>query len=234
MQEFERLSSEPGVGDSHKGPLITGEKPIFSQITKTQMNSQIINQTQNNHGLLTGAHGPGNLSSPSNSRPQHPTGETPLRSRGTTPYRRNSASRGLDAPSGETPSRSRAMRALGQVSASLEALAGLPLPHPLPDPSINCFDTTRAPGSKANPRHANSLTPPGYHILALFCQPSWLGHPRHYTALCGKASVSSVTLCRPLSYDSRAAPSKEDGRTLEKGTDAYLAPARDDAVTSDQ
>jgi hypothetical protein len=29
-------------------------------------------------------------------------------------------------------------------------------------------------------------------------------------------------------------PSKEDGRTLEKGTDVDPAPARDDAVTSDQ
>jgi hypothetical protein len=37
-----------------------------------------------------------------------------------------------------------------------------------------------------------------------------------------------VTLCYPLSYGPCAAPSKEDGRTLEKGTDAYLAPAQDD------
>jgi hypothetical protein len=28
-------------------------------------------------------------------------------------------------------------------------------------------------------------------------------------------------------------PSKEDGRTLEKGMDAYPAPTRDDAVMSD-
>jgi hypothetical protein len=43
-----------------------------------------------------------------------------------------------------------------------------------------------------------------------------------------------VTLCCPLSYSPRAAPSKEDDGTLEKGTDAYLAPAQDDTVTSDQ
>jgi hypothetical protein len=42
--------------------------------------------------------------------------------------------RGLDAPSGETPPRSRAGRPLGQDSASLEALAGPPLLHPLPQP----------------------------------------------------------------------------------------------------
>jgi hypothetical protein len=43
-----------------------------------------------------------------------------------------------------------------------------------------------------------------------------------------------VTLCYPLSYGSCAAPSKEDGGTLEKGTGAYLAPAKDVVVTSDQ
>jgi hypothetical protein len=53
-------------------------------------------------------------------------------------------------------------------------------------------------------------------------------------ALCGKANVSSVTLCLPLSYGPNTAPSKEDGGTLERGTDARLAPARDDAVTSGQ
>jgi hypothetical protein len=47
------------------------------------------------------------------------------------------------------------------------------------------------------------------------------------------ASVSSETLCHPLSYDPHPAPSKEDGRALEKGTNACLAPTRDDAVTSD-
>jgi hypothetical protein len=52
--------------------------------------------------------------------------------------------------------------------------------------------------------------------------------------LCGKASINSVTLCCPLSYGRRTAPSKEDGGTLEKGMDACLAPAQDDAVTSDQ
>jgi hypothetical protein len=54
----------------------------------------------------------------------------------------------------------------------------------------------------------------------MFRQPSRLGHPRHRTALCGKADVSSETLCHPLSYDRRVAPSEEDGGTIEKGTDA--------------
>jgi hypothetical protein len=43
-----------------------------------------------------------------------------------------------------------------------------------------------------------------------------------------------VTLCRPLSYGRRTAPSKEDGRTLEWGGDAYSALAQDYVVMSDQ
>jgi hypothetical protein len=88
----------------------------------------------------------------------------------------------------------------------------------------------QAPKSKTNPRHAVPLTPPGNHIPALFHQPSRLGHPRHCAALCGEASVSSTTLCYPLSYSPHVAPSKEDGGALEKGTDAYVAPAQDGAA----
>jgi hypothetical protein len=40
------------VGDSHKGPLITGENPIFSQNNKTQTNQQTVNFTSCNHGLV--------------------------------------------------------------------------------------------------------------------------------------------------------------------------------------
>jgi hypothetical protein len=43
-----------------------------------------------------------------------------------------------------------------------------------------------------------------------------------------------MTLCYSLSYGPRAAPSKVDDGTLKKGTDACLALAKDDAVTSDQ
>jgi hypothetical protein len=43
-----------------------------------------------------------------------------------------------------------------------------------------------------------------------------------------------MTLCRPLSYGRRAAPSKEDGGTLEGGTDAYFTLAQDYVVTSGQ
>jgi hypothetical protein len=115
------------VGDSHKGPVINREKPISSQKIKTQTNSQIVNYTSRNHGLVTGAHDPRNLSGPSSGRSRHPSGETPPRSRGPVPYYRNSTSlegwtppqaklrlsRGLDAPSGETPPRSRSSRARG-------------------------------------------------------------------------------------------------------------------------
>jgi hypothetical protein len=43
-----------------------------------------------------------------------------------------------------------------------------------------------------------------------------------------------ATLYHPLLYGSRTAPPKEDGGALERGTDAHLAPAQDNAVTSDQ
>jgi hypothetical protein len=43
-----------------------------------------------------------------------------------------------------------------------------------------------------------------------------------------------VTLCYPLSYGPSAAPSKEDGGTLEKGMDACSAVTQDNVVTSDQ
>jgi hypothetical protein len=43
-----------------------------------------------------------------------------------------------------------------------------------------------------------------------------------------------VTLCHPLSYGRHAAPSKEGGGALEKGTDTCSALAQDNAVMSDQ
>jgi hypothetical protein len=94
----------------------------------------------------------------------------------------------------------------------------------------------QAPKSKTNQRHAVPLTPPGNHIPTLFRQPSQQGHPCHCTSLCGEASASPVTLCRPLSYGPHTAPSKEDGGTIERerGTDACPTPAQDNAVTSDQ
>jgi hypothetical protein len=56
----------------------------------------------------------------------------------------------------------------------------------------------------------------------------------HCTALCGKARVAYETLCHPLSYGRRAAPSKEDGGALEGGTDACSTLTQDHVVTSDQ
>jgi hypothetical protein len=134
--------------------------------------------------------------------------------------------RGPDAPSREILPRSR--------------LAWVPhlrpvTSHLLPNPSIKCSGTSWVPGSKANPRHTGSLTPPGNPTPAQFRRPPVLcGHPRHCTTLCGEASVNSVRLCRLFPYDWRAAPSKGDGRTLEKGTSTHPTPAQDGVVTSDQ
>jgi hypothetical protein len=70
-----------------------GKHPFLRKIIKSQTNSQIVNYTSRNHGLVTGgAHDPGNLSGPSSGRPRHPSGETPPRSRGPASYHRNSAS----------------------------------------------------------------------------------------------------------------------------------------------
>jgi hypothetical protein len=93
------------VGDSHKGPLITGEKPISSQNNRTQTNSQTVNYTSCNHVLVR-------VRSP---RPK-PCQE-PIKRTTSTPLERTSASldgrtppqanlrlaQGLAPPSGESP-----------------------------------------------------------------------------------------------------------------------------------
>jgi hypothetical protein len=191
---------------------------------------------------------------------QPPLSETPLRSRGTALHWQTSVSpegwtpprarfrltRGPDTPSGEVPPRSRAGRPpsgeapprsgakhpLEQGSASLEDLVGSLPPYLLPRQGHLMHWHFQAPRSKTNPRHAPDT--PGNHAPALFRQlPRW-GHPRHCAALCGVAGVSPVTLCRPLSYGWRAAPSKQDGGTLKGGTNAYSTLAQDCAVTSGQ
>jgi hypothetical protein len=96
--------------------------------------------------------------------------------------------RGLDSPSGEFPPRSRdpAPRSapLEGSSPSREAPPHLRPPVDLqhhtcfPDRSIKCSDASRVPGSKANPRHADPLTPPGNQIPTLFDQPALCSHPR--------------------------------------------------------
>jgi hypothetical protein len=158
-------------------------------------------------------------------RPIKRTASTPSRAdlrlaRGLGAPRANPhLAQGLGARSSESPPRSRARCPLGRISAPLEGevppranvcLARGACAHS-PDQGIKCSDTTRVPGSKANPRHAGPLTPPGNQIPVLFCQPSLSGHPWHCTGLCSEASVNSVTLCRPLPYDLRAAP-LEGGR----------------------
>jgi hypothetical protein len=164
----------------------------------------------------------------------------------TPPRARLRLARGPDAPSGGIPPRSRAGRSLGQDSALLEGRTpprvefrlarcsrGLAAPAPTPPTgAFNVMTQCRRPSQRRI--LVMPLTPPGNHILALFRQPSWSGHPRHCATLCGKAGVSSVTLCRPLSYGLHAAPSKEDDGTLERGTDAYPALALDDSMTSSQ
>jgi hypothetical protein len=115
------------------------------------------------------ARGPGTPSgeSPPRSRAGHPLGRISASLEGWSPPRANlRLARGPGAPSGESPPRSRPSRARGPCAYS-------------PDRSIKCSDATRAHKSKANPRHAGALTPPGNRIPALFRQPALCGHPQH-------------------------------------------------------
>jgi hypothetical protein len=194
--------------------------------------------------------GPTDLAAPAahqNNQPQPPSGETPLRPRSTCALTKPRLARGLGAPSGEVAPRSRAGRPLGWGSASLEgwtpprvrfrlARGSHGLAAPVPAPPTGAFNVLTHACAQVKDESAprRSSDTPGNHIPALFRRPSRWSHPRHCTTLCGKAAVSSVTLCHPLSYGRRATPSKEDGGTLEKGTDVCSALAQDNAVTSDQ
>jgi hypothetical protein len=59
-------------------------------------------------------------------------------------------------------------------------------------PSIQCSDT-------AGLHHDPDM--PGNHAPALFHRLPREDHPRHYTTLCGEASVSPVALWHLLLYD---------------------------------
>jgi hypothetical protein len=154
------------IGESHEGPLITRKNPFFFakmiiQTHKPQITPRIVAAWcgEGPTARITSAtHQAANLGPPrANFRLARGPGTAPRNLR---------LARGLDAPSGESPPRSRTPRAHDPRTHS-------------PDRSIKCTGTTREPGSKANPRHADPLTPPGNHIPALFRQPSPCGHPWH-------------------------------------------------------
>jgi hypothetical protein len=71
-------------------------------------------------------------------------------------------------------------------------------------------------GSKANPRHAGPLTPPGNHIPTQFRQPSCAAIPGTVRELCGKAGVNSMALCRPLLYGLHIEPLERGWRNPRK------------------
>jgi hypothetical protein len=193
------------VGDSHKGPLMNRENPLFRKITKhkqthkPQITPRVV-AAQSGEGpttqIISTAHQAASRNTPrANFRLARGPGAAPRISTslgGYAPPRVNlRLTRGLRTPSGEYPPRSRATHSLGRVSAraKLRLARGLRAPsgespprssalrvrNPRthsPDRSIKCSDTPRAPGSKANPRQADPLTPPGNRIPALFRQPS--------------------------------------------------------------
>jgi hypothetical protein len=124
------------------------------------------------------AHGLESRNGPPNERPRDPSGESPSRSRtGHRAAETPPCSRARN-PSGESTPCSRARRPLGRDSASLEVASDPRRRTYSPDQSIKCTGTAWVLGSKANPRHAGPLTPPGNHIPAMFHQPTLCGHPR--------------------------------------------------------
>jgi hypothetical protein len=100
---------------------------------------------------------------------------------------------------------------------------------PVPAPPAGTFNALTPTGTqvKDESTHAVPLTCLGVISRRCTANPPC-------TTLCGKASVSSATLCHPLLYSRRAAPSKEDSGTLEGGIDTCSALTQDHAVTSDQ
>jgi hypothetical protein len=74
----------------------------------------------------------------------------------------------------------------------------------------------RAPGSRANPRHASPLTPPGIVSRRCSANPPCAAILSTVRELCGKAGVNSVTLCLPLPYGLHVAPLKRGWRNPRK------------------
>jgi hypothetical protein len=106
--------------------------------------------------------------------------------------------RGLNTPSGGV----RLARGLNTPLGSVRLARGLSAPSARTvSLEGNCTHVAHAP---APVRAFNTLTPqdarhdtgtPGNRVRALFHQLPGGGHPRRCVALCGKADVSSVTLC---------------------------------------
>ena len=119
----------------------------------------------------------------------------------------------------------RGTQPLERVSASLEATSE-PRHHTCShDRNIKCSGTSRAPGSKANPRHAGPLTQPGNQIPALFDQPALCSHPRRCAGAVRQGRCHSVTLCRLLPYLLHVAPLERGRRHPRKGY-GHQFPAR--------
>jgi hypothetical protein len=115
------------------------------------------------------AHGPKKPQRPTNRPAAIPLGRFSASLEGLAPPRAIlRLTRGAGAPSGDSPPRSRPTRPRDLHAHS-------------PDQSIKCSSTLRAPGSKANSRHAGPLTSPGNHIPMLFRQPFPRGHSWHCT-----------------------------------------------------
>jgi hypothetical protein len=187
-QRMPHRCSGATIGDSHKGPLNNRGKPTSSRKKrKTQTNRR----AQNPHTTR--------------SRPWWPPWPTKVTSL-STPSGKVRLARGLSTPSGEVG----LARGLSAPSGEVCHTQGPNAPLERGPPRSRVPARTSSPHLLARPSHLKALTPaglrhdpdaPGNHASALFHRLLGQDHPRHCTALCGEAGVSSVTLCRLLLYD---------------------------------
>jgi hypothetical protein len=109
-----------------------------------------------------------------------------------TPPQVGSASlEGSTPPLGQGPPRSRAQRPLGEdrlAPGDLHARCPHSCPRVWAFNALTPRDARHDPGT------------PGNRVPVLFHQLPMGGHPRRFVTLCGKAGVSSVTLCHLPPY----------------------------------
>jgi hypothetical protein len=123
-----------------------------------------------------------------------PLGRTSVSLEGQTPHRETPASLEHVAPPRVSSRLARGSRPLVLASASLETSLGSRRHTYSPDQGIKSSDTSRAPGSKANPHRANLQAPPGNHISTMFDQPTLYSHPWHCAGAVRDSQCHSVTL----------------------------------------
>jgi hypothetical protein len=137
-----------------------------------------------------------------------PLGRTSISLEGQTPHHETPASLEGPSPSCEPPPRSRSPSARGAAPAP-------------PTGALKALTTSRAPGSKANPRHAGCF----WHCLGIRSRrysTNPHNHPRRCASAVRNGRCHSITLCRPLTYLLHIAPLERGWRYPRKAYDHQL------------